>query len=124
MSKPMRKETSLSSIQYATANAVRRSGDIANQVDDFENDNRKQRRLGSQECRKCFYLDRPRFHLNGKPHRLECGICGVIHPVDDEATVRQTTVCSGCAKEHRLCKRCGGTIDMRDRRKFEVKSDE
>lgn len=72
-------------------------------------------RLAAHECGVCYYTG-PRQHTNSSTTR-PCGVCDTpIRWGNGDVPV----VCAGCAKRYKLCSHCGGTIDLRERRKFEV----
>lgn len=79
--------------------------------DDMRRADRKQDCL----CRWCFYYCQPR--IGGCAMTIRpCGICGIEELYSSTAT---DVVCRACAIEHKICRQCGGDVELRhSRRKF------
>jgi hypothetical protein len=85
--------------------------DLYARADEVANDNRQDEREKAQECKACFYMPR----IGGCVMTTQpCMCCGKEVMFSSTATDR---LCLDCAKKHSLCKRCGGDISMRSRRK-------
>ena len=78
---------------------------------DATNDTRKAERLKRHECKACFYAGR----IGGAAiTSRKCMSCGSDEIYGSTAT---DVLCMACAVKHRLCKHCGGDLEMRTRRK-------
>lgn len=81
-------------------------------VDNVMNDPEKKKRIEKQECSYCYYMKQK---VGGAAVTfLQCGLC------ENQLTSGSICVdvlCLDCAKEQRLCKHCGGDIEMKHRRK-------
>ncbi len=110
-----KKPIDLVSIQWATIRAWDRRDWFVRVFSGMRNDSEKSKRLEVHECLVCYYSTRPRQHTNRRI--VDCGICRskTYHYIGLTAAC-----CTRCAKKYKLCSHCGGTIDLRERRKFEV----
>lgn len=80
-------------------------------ADDVANDTRKAERLNRHECKACFYGGR----IGGAAMTTRaCMSCGEDQLYGSTST---DALCLPCATKHTLCKRCGGDLEMRTRRK-------
>jgi hypothetical protein len=75
-------------------------------ADRIRNDPDKERRESEGFCRWCYYTSSV-----GVDWSFPCMVC------EEEMLMTRNRVCADCAKEHRLCRRCGGDLDMRARRR-------
>lgn len=101
----------VSNMLSATERAKQRVSDMLQLADDLKNDPRKEERLARCECPACFYFSR----IGGAAMtRRLCMSCGKIELYGSTNT---DALCPDCAKEHSLCKHCGGDLDMRTRRR-------
>lgn len=78
---------------------------------EMEGDLRADERLYNNECRSCFYGGRvscPRSTMR------RCMCCGEAQYYSSTAT---DVLCLDCATKHKLCKRCGGDLEMRTKRR-------
>lgn len=99
-------------------NATYRSKTIAERyiekVNNYNNDPNKNERLKYHYCKTCFYiLD----HIGGAMVITEkCKICKkeIIF-----GSTNTDFLCFDCAKKHKLCAHCCGTINQKQRRKFD-----
>ncbi len=83
-----------------------------NRTIDAANDTSKQKRIDAQECQRCFYVGKMGgCAMTSSP----CGLCEKDMMFGSTCVDR---LCIECAVEHRLCKHCGGDIDMKQRRKI------
>ena len=77
-------------------------------TEDPEQDQRKQR----QECVVCYSSKR----VGGaRTTQVECAYCDKVLTFASTST---DAMCIDCARERRLCKRCGADIELRNRRKI------
>lgn len=65
-------------------------------------------------CTCCFYLERYRI-AGCAMTDSNCTYCGEVTHFSSTAT---DDFCLKCAKELKICKRCGADIDLKDRRKL------
>src|SRR5690349_20645993 len=87
--------------------AKRRVNDWLDLADMARKDSRKEDRLARHECIGCFYGVR----IGGAAITQQpCMCCNVAQTYTSTAT---DALCMDCAKEHSLCKRCGGDLDMK-----------
>ena len=74
-------------------------------------DTDKAERLKRHECKACFYGGR----IGGATITTRpCMCCG---KEEHYGSTNTDVLCLDCAKKHKLCKHCGGDIEMRIRRK-------
>jgi hypothetical protein len=77
----------------------------------IQNDTCREERLKKHECIACFYGS----HIGGASITEQpCGLCGKTEYYCSTST---DDICMECAKEHHLCKHCGGDLDMKVRRR-------
>lgn len=70
-------------------------------------DSDKTARLGAQLCKACHYFSR----MAGAACTAQpCACCASPQMYGSTAT---DVLCHSCAKEHSLCKHCGGDLEMR-----------
>lgn len=74
-------------------------------------DTDKQKRLAEQNCKCCFYGSR----IGGATITTQPCMC--CHKPVMYGSTATDALCMDCAREHYLCKRCGGDIGLRTRRK-------
>jgi hypothetical protein len=73
---------------------------------DIAEDARKEARLASQKCKACFYFP----SLAGQAFTKQpCGICGQDQQY---SSTRTSALCKPCGAANRLCRHCGGDIEM------------
>jgi hypothetical protein len=93
-----------STSKYYVEDVIDRATKISTDVD-------KKQRLKRQLCKACYYVSR----VAGQAMTSrECACC------EKEQTYSSTdtdALCLGCAKEHSLCKRCSGDLELRVRRR-------
>lgn len=87
---------------------VREQVELAKRISD---DTDKQRRLVEQNCKRCFYGSR----IGGAAMTTQPCMC--CHTQVMYGSTATDALCMDCAKENDLCKRCGGDIELRTRRK-------
>jgi len=106
-----RKKIDRAAIAWASGSAKRSIRTVIEQANTYKDDPRKRQRLSENECVYCYYTPR----ISGQAMtRTECGICGKEMMFSNTDT---DVICDDCAKEHELCKHCGGDVHMRERRK-------
>jgi hypothetical protein len=96
-------------MRYATSAALER----AKRYEDYQTDARREKRERQIVCKSCFYLSGGRIGGSAMT-RWWCGICASKQIAGSTATGE---VCLSCAKTHNLCTRCGGDLEMRERRR-------
>jgi hypothetical protein len=74
-------------------------------ADRMKTDPEKEKRESAHYCRWCYYTS-----FVGVDWTTPCMVC-------DEEVFGRNKVCETCAVEHRLCRKCGGDLDMRARRR-------
>jgi hypothetical protein len=104
------------SVQWATGAAVRIGESTVKSALEFMRDDRRKDRLKKGECRTCFYIRNSRIGGAAMTSR-PCGICGWDQMYGSTNT---DVLCMKCAEIHKLCKYCGGDLEMRTRRIFKI----
>ncbi len=79
-----------------------------------EKDSERKKRLESNLCKYCYYL-RGSIIAGAAITTTTCMICSKEMTFGSTATDK---ICSECAKNHKLCKRCISDIDYKERRKL------
>lgn len=96
----------------ATEDAKERANHYNDMVNKFNTDIYRKERLYLHICKSCYYLT---FHIGGAmTTNRKCDICSEVQ------TYRSTytdVLCKACAIKYKLCKHCGGDIEMKIRRK-------
>lgn len=102
-------------VQTATGHAKQSADERRAKLQAFDEDALQSQRLKARECKACYYLFSPRMAGQAMTER-EC-----LGPGCNARILWHNTavplLCEKCADKHRLCRRCGSTIDMRERRK-------
>ena len=94
-----------------TDSARRRVDNAIKLARDLENDSDKDGRLLRQRCKACHYFT----GIAGQAFTTQpCACCGKPQTYSSRST---DVLCMECAKEHDLCKHCGGDIEMRTQRR-------
>ena len=93
------------------ATASRRS--YLKRCEDTLNDVNKKERIEKQECIYCFYLDS---RVGGSC--MTTSYCGICNKTLHSGNTNTDALCIDCAKKHKLCKHCGGDINLKSRRKL------
>tara|TARA_Y100000310_G_scaffold342020_1_gene443365 strand:- start:910 stop:1257 length:348 start_codon:yes stop_codon:yes gene_type:complete len=108
-----KKNWDLYAVQFATSQQKETYTSVLSRAKKSSEDANKHERLEKSECKVCYYLYPSR--IGGNVTTVcHCGICGKEMRFGNTCV---DEICLDCAKEHRLCCHCGGTIDLRDRRK-------
>lgn len=117
MSSRPAKKLDIASMVWATTRASEKVERVAILAERIKDDTHKKARLEAHECKGCFYFD----SLGGAAITTQpCACCGIEQTYSSTNT---DVLCMACAKEHSLCKHCGGDLDMRPlRRKWPGKS--
>lgn len=80
-------------------------------ADRIKDDTEKQDRKKAQQCKACYYFT----GLGGAAvTNRECAGCGEDQTYGSTNT---DALCLPCAAEHKLCKHCGGDLEMRPGRR-------
>lgn len=107
---------SVCNMVYATERAKRNVNLILARAQEVKTDPKKGERVAANECIGCFYSSR----IGGSAMTdRPCMSCGINQMYGSTYT---DVLCLACAKNHGLCKHCGGDIDMKVRRKEWPKS--
>jgi len=77
----------------------------------YTEDPDKKKRLELSICKPCFY---ERTVAGQAFTNRPCGLCETVL---QSSNTNVDVLCIGCAKVNNLCKKCGGDIDGKDRRK-------
>lgn len=101
-------------VTRATDHAISCQKDVITRALEAATDPHKTERLTACQCIRCYYIYPDR--IGGAAMTVQpCGVCGKDVMYGSTAT---DVLCLPCAKEHELCKHCGGDVHMRPRRKF------
>ncbi|WP_298705894.1 hypothetical protein [uncultured Variovorax sp.] len=96
---------------WATRRACERVKKIAELACAVGGDTLREERMKKYECKACFYPGRIHGRMGGAAMTTQpCACCGAPQTYGSTAT---DLLCMGCAKEHSLCKHCGGDQEMR-----------
>lgn len=96
------------SLAFATRVANSSVRDALTYADKLTTDPQKAQRLEKGLCKACFYAP-PRV-AGAAVTTQPCMCCSVPQSYGSTAT---DVLCLPCSKEHALCKKCGGDIEMR-----------
>lgn len=89
-----------------------RCQDLVKRAEKVANDTEKEARLNAQLCKACHYFER----IGGQAFTMRpCMSCGSEEKYSSTVT---DVLCKSCAKEGDLCKRCGGDLEMRVKRRI------
>lgn len=95
----------------ATEWAKSRVNHIIAEAKELENDDRVEDRTARHLCKACYYSSR----IGGAAITTqECMCCGEVQTYGSTST---DALCKPCAIKHSLCKRCGGDLEMRTKRR-------
>lgn len=102
----------------ATEWAKRHVQHVLDRAREIAEDTRKEERLKRHECKACFYSSR----IGGAAMTTRpCMCCGKELMHSSTAT---DVLCLDCARQHSLCKHCGGDLEMRaGRRNWPIPDD-
>jgi hypothetical protein len=110
---PRKSTVDKASIYRATDTAKSRINDLRKKLEDADKDVDKKERLDKSLCKHCHYIYNSRMGGAMMTNR-ECGICKEPQNYSSTAT---DPLCTPCAKDNDLCKRCGGDINIKHIRK-------
>jgi len=97
---------------HATDTAEHYIADTLKRARAIEGDTDKVKRQERGLCVCCHYLNS---RIGGAAMTTQpCAACGQAQTYGSTYT---DVLCLPCAKEHRLCKHCGGDVDMKTRRR-------
>lgn len=95
----------------ATCRANRRVEDALELARKLQEDPDRKARLAAQRCKSCFYFR----SMGGSSCTTQpCACCA---KPEGYGSTNTDVFCLACAKEHDLCKHCGGDLEMRERRR-------
>lgn len=101
----------------ATSVSKNRISELFLLVDEIKTDARKLERMSKHECKACFYFSR----IGGQAiTERGCMCCGMEQTYGSTST---DVLCLECAKKHKLCKHCGGDVNMKNRNKWPTKGE-
>jgi hypothetical protein len=103
----------LNSVNNASYNASARADAAIELAKNLKHDPERDARLAKGECPMCYY-QKGRIGGAAMTNR-ECGLCGKLMQFTSTNT---DTVCQECAVARKLCRHCGGDINMKQRRKI------
>lgn len=101
----------IGNITGATERAKARVNDLISLAEDVKNDTKKKERLEKHECKACFYFSRIGGAAITKRPCMSCGNEMIYGSTNTDV------LCIECARNHVLCKHCGGDLEMINRRK-------
>lgn len=101
------------SVAHATSRAKQYVEDYEKKVHASSNDISKEARLKLSQCKSCFYFFGSRVGGAAITHQ-DCGICGKDMIFSNTCT---DLICFACAEKNGLCNKCGGDVEMKERRK-------
>jgi ribosomal protein S27E len=107
--KPM--AMNIANMVRATETAKSKIASVVELAEKMIKDPQKAGRLAAQECKACHYSSR----IGGCAMTTRpCMSCG-----EDQmyGSTNTDVLCLSCAKKHKLCKHCGGDLDIRTRRR-------
>ena len=111
-----RKKIDRYAYEWETGTAKAKEESIRARLEAFDSDNDKPGRMRKHECKACYYLASPRIAGQAFTQR-QCGHCDEIVT---HANTACPVVCEKCARDHGLCRSCGGDINMKVRRKIKL----
>ncbi len=96
----------------ATHMATRQVEDSIKHAIRVQDDPEREKRIAANQCRCCYYLSG---RIGGAAMTSQpCSSCAVDQMFSSTNT---DALCDACAKEHSLCKHCGGDREMRTLRR-------
>lgn len=102
-------------IRSATYLAQRRCDSVVKMAQAIKEDTRKEAREQASLCKACFYSEG---RLGGAAMTTRpCALCDTEEMYGSTAT---DPVCLACARQHELCKQCGGDLHLRSQRASET----
>lgn len=104
----MNNKLTLSKVQEQTCSNRRAIDDMRILLEDRAHDIR----VDNNVCQLCYYTSRQATNMSV---RTNCQLCEVDMLFGNSNTNK---LCKDCAIKYRLCKRCGGDMELKDRRKL------
>jgi hypothetical protein len=108
-----KQKTDMCSIERATNQAKYHADGVIKRARDFEQDEDKKARLKLGLCRTCYYINTGMF-AGAAMTDAECGICKSIMHFGSTSV---DAICKSCSEDNGICKKCGGDIELKVRRK-------
>ena len=102
----------VSNMVYASFRSNSRVQNLLNIANEIAKDLRASERTLKNECKSCFYYV-AKIGGSAITHK-ECMCCGIDQMYGSTCT---DVLCLECAKKHKLCRHCGGDINMNERRR-------
>ena len=94
-------------IEYATKRSIAKINSLMERVIKITNDVDSEKRLENRYCLACHYFDRIGGAAMTTRSCMSCGVDVVYGSTNTDA------LCMECAVKHKLCKHCGGDIDLK-----------
>lgn len=107
-------EERLAEVRRRTYRAIENYDSFMARAENARTDREREKRLASQLCSSCFYLQGAMF---AGAAITESNCCFCDKPTMFGSTHTQP-LCLDCAKQHRLCIECMADIDLKMRRKL------
>lgn len=114
----MGRKFSLINIINASSSANSLFKSIEEKYNNYIKDKNKKERLEKYWCKACFYL---RNSFVGVPS-MKTDCCSICDKKMSFGAIAPDVLCVSCAKKYKLCSHCGGDINQKMRRKFELES--
>lgn len=99
-------------VAMATGRAKRHVEDVLESAKKLSQDSEKKERLQESLCPCCYYLRKARMGGARITHK-DCAECEREMVFSSTAT---DLLCIDCAKENKLCLRCGADLELKERR--------
>jgi hypothetical protein len=99
-------------IRFNTSMSSQRTKNTLERAAKCLNDTERAQRLKKLECKGCYY-----FSTGFGGQAFTTWYCGICAKEDKHANTNTPKVCKDCAKKHKICRRCGGDINMSHRRR-------
>ncbi len=110
-------QINLATIEFDTQHARDIMDHTIKRAKCFTDDQHKDSRHQRNECPVCYYYGT---RIGGSViTEVECALCGEPMVFGNTCTDK---LCDVCARTNKLCKHCGGDIDVKHRRKRTIKS--
>lgn len=99
-------EMTQSLMARATERARARTSRLIEDARNLAEDTSRQQRLDAQKCSSCFYIAQ----IGGAAMTSQDCMC--CHQDQLHASTNTDVLCLSCAREHQLCRHCGGDLEM------------
>ena len=110
------KRIDLGTIANANIFAKNHIKDMEERLEKYKTDPQKEHRLQIHFCKHCYYI--MTFGGGCVCTTIPCTVCGKL--LYSGSTVNNM-LCPDCARRNQLCARCGADINLKGRRKLELK---